>query len=527
MVFRLIRNYLIAVSFLGTVLVAESILIRSNGNEPNTLSPISGLNSLASNIKRDLFEPLMSLDADGNIILGQARSYSMSKNKMTYTFSIKENAKWSDGSPVTAYDFEYTYRYIVNPRNHIKHAWFLTMLNIQNSVEIIKGDKSVNTLGVHALSNKILQIKLSQKTHFFLAGLSYIMMSPIPMKIVEKYGNKWTNSQYMISNGAYRLKKWMKGTKIVLEKNSFYYNKEKVKIDKVVYLPIDKESIALKKYKLDEVDYIEEIPKNKYSELQKEYKKELKTSDLLGTYYLSMNINKYPFSQVKVRRALSYAIDREVISRKVMGTGEKPLYTFIPKGIKNYTTPIPEYQAWTQEKREVEAKLYMLQEGFTKDDPIEFELLYNGNEQNRRVLLAVVGMWKKVFKKAIKVTLKELEWSDYQEQKSNYDVVRLGWVADIDDASNMLEIYTRTHPYNHAGYKNKYFEQLLHSAKNIDNIEIRENIYQKLDLMLSKDMPIIPLFQFSRARLIKPYVHGYAEKNMLDKVFSKYLYIKH
>ena len=525
LIFRTLLHYLLILGFFHSILFADNTLIRINGNEPETLYPLADTNSLASNIRRDLFEPLMSKDREGNVILGQAKSYTLDKTKTIYTFILRDDAKWSDGSPVTAYDFEYTYRYMADPKNHISRAQYLKRLNILNIHAIINGEKPVKKLGIKVFNEKTIQITLEKPTYYFLAGLSHICMSPLSEKIIKKSKSLLDTTQNFISNGAYQLQNWEREKQIVLKKNPYYYDVKKVQIETVIYLPIDKESKAFNMYMSGEVDYLEEVPKNKYNQLKKEYPDELKTSNLLGSYYLSFNLKKELFNQLNLRKALSYAIDREVLAKKVMGTGEKPLYNFVPKGMQNYITPIPEYQKWTQAQRESKARTLFKEFGFTTKNPLQFELLYNANEQNRRVLLSVISMWKKVFHEGINVKLKALNWNAYQKEKINYSIVRSGWIADINDASNMLEIFTQNHSYNNSFYKNKLFEKKFAKAKITKDLKIREALYQKLDLIITEDMPIIPLFQFTTARLVKPYVKGY-KNTPLDTIFSKYLSIE-
>ena len=525
MIFKKILYHIFIVTIIHITLFADFSLTRVNANEPNTLYPAGDNNALAGNIRRDLFEPLMTKDKDGNIILGQAKAYKLNKRKTIYTFTLRDDIYWSNGSPVTAYDFEYAYQYMADPKNHVAKAQYLTILNILNSNDVSTGQKPIESLGVKALDVQRLEITLKSPNYYFLAGLSSICMSPLPKKILKEYNTLWLTGKQFISNGAYQLQGWERGEKLVLQKNPYYYDAKKVAIDTITYLPINKESKAFNLYKSGKVDYLDEIPKNRYRQLKQKYPNELKNTDLLGTYYLSLNLKKPPFDQLNIRKALSYAIDREILTEKVMRTGEKPLYTFVAKGFKAYTTPIPAYQKFSQKQRESKAKSLFRKAGFTTNNPLKIELLYNINEQNKRVLLAVIGMWKKVFDGLLYVKLKSLKWNEYQKEKENYSIIRAGWIADINDVSNMLEIFTQKHPYNISFYKNTIFEELLKKAKSIEDKKEREALYQKLDLMIIRDVPVIPLFQFTASRLIKPYVKGY-QNTPLDTVFSKYLSIE-
>jgi oligopeptide transport system substrate-binding protein len=520
---------LVLATFLtATCTFASSELVRGNGAEPATLDATLGEGVPGSNVMRDLYETLMTEDSEGNIIPGQAESYEINDDKTVYTFKIRKEAKWSNGDDVTANDFEYSFKRGVDPKIAAKYSWYFKILGIKNGADILAGKKPVDSLGVKALDAKTLQITLSKPIPYFLIGVAHITTAPVPQKIIEKFGKKWTNPANIVTNGPYVLKEWVVNEKIVLEKNDNYYAKNDVKIDKVTFLPIPEQSTELNRYKAGEIDYLYELPKNQYKKLMKTIPNEVKVLGRVGTYYYYLNMKKKPFDDVRVRKALSYAVNRKILAEKVLGTGEIPAYTFVPNIVSGYTAPIPEYQTWTQKQREEKARKLLAEAGITKSNPLKFELLYNTSEQHKRNALAISSMWKKAFKGAVVVTLKNQEWKTYlQEKKSgNYQVARAGWIGDYNEASTMLDLLTVGHSSNNSFYNNPKYDKLMNEARSTTDDVKRNKLYQEVDLMVAEDMPVIPLFQYSNARLVKPRVGGYPKINPLGAIYTKHLYIK-
>jgi len=524
----LILRFFLALLSLTTMLFAKQTLVRGNGAEPTTLDPVLVEGTPASHVIGDLFEPLMSNDPEGKVILGQAESYTLSKDRRVYTFKIRKDANWSNGDPVIAKDFEFAFRRGVDPKVAAKYSWYFKILGIKNAAEISKGKKPVSSLGVKALDQKTLRITLANPVPYFVIGLAHGTMSPVPEKVVRKYGQNWTKPGNLVCNGAYKLKTWVVNERIVLVKNTKYYAENKVQIDQVTYLPISGATVELGRYKAGEIDMLHELPKSQYKSFIKNSPREVKVFGQVATYYYELNSRKKPFNDVRVRKALSYAIDREVLVSKILGTGEKPAYLVVPEVVSGYTVILPEYAKWTQKQRNQKAKEFLNAAGFRSSHPLKFELLYNTNEQHKRNALAIASMWKKVFKGAVMVTLKNQEWKTYltDKQLGHFDVARAGWAGDYNEASTMLDIFTKGHAANNSFYDNPKYDLLMNKARRVLDHQKRNKLYQQADAMLAEDMPIIPVFQYSMARLVKTRVGGYPRINPFDKIYTKYLYIK-
>ncbi len=517
------------VCLLSTSANAIQELVRGNGAEPTTLDPTLGEGVPGSLVKSDLFEPLMVTNREGNVILGQASSYTVSKDQKIYTFKIRKDAFWSDGSKVTANDFEYSFKRAVDPKNAAPYAWYVKILGMKNGADIIAGKKPSSSLGVKALDKETLQITLDKPIPYFIKGLAHGVMAPVPQKQIEKYGIKWTKPENMISNGAYTLKEHVVNEKIVLVKNDKYYGKDKVQITKVTFLPIPESSTEFKRYQAGEIDMTTSgVNLSIYKQMMKTNPNEVKTYGQLGTYYYYMNMRKKPFDDVRVRKALSYAINRSLITKKILGTGQRPAFVLTPNSVDGYTAPMPAYQKLTQKQREKEAIKLMTEAGITPSKPLHFELLYNTNEAHKKIALAISSMWKKVFKGAVSVTLKNQEWKTYlaDEKSGNYEVARAGWLGDYNEASTMLDLLTKGHSSNNSFYDNPAYDKLINKARGTINEVERNKLYQKADMIIARDMPIIPIYEYTTTRLVKTNVGGYPKVNPLDKLKTQFLYIK-
>lgn len=525
--FKLTMAVFTAFILTTTSLVAKQELVRGNGAEPGTLDPGLSEGVPASNVIRDLFETLMSEDREGNVILGQAESYTISDDKLIYTFKIRKDAKWSNGDDVTANDFAYSFRRTTDPKTASPYSWYLKILGIKNTADIIAGKKPSSSLGVKAINSKTLKITLGKPIPYFLMGIAHPTMAPVPQKVIEKYGKNWTKAKNMVSNGAYKLKEWVVNEKIVLVKNDKYYNADKVKIDKVTFLGIPDEA-DLSRYKAGEIDMLYQLPSNQYKSLLKTHPKEIRILRRLGTYYYSLNMKKKKFKDIRVRKALSYAVNRDVIAYKILGTGQKPAYTFVPDNVSEFNVKIPPYAKLTQKQRDKQAKKMLNDAGFSKSKPLKFEILYNTSESHKRLALTIASMWKKAFDGAVIVTLRNQEWKTYLSERrlKQYDVLRAGWVGDYNEASTMLDILTIGHSSNNGSYENPEYNKVMNKARGIVDSKKRNKLYQKADAMIVRDVPIIPLYQYSAARLVKPHVGGYPKINPLGSLYTKYFFIK-
>ncbi|WP_330926198.1 peptide ABC transporter substrate-binding protein [Candidatus Sororendozoicomonas aggregata] len=509
----------------GTTLAKEQTLVRGNGTEPASLDPQKVEGVPGSNVLVDLFEGLITQDSNGNVIPGQAESWTVSDDNKLFTFKIRDTAKWSNGDPVTAHDFVYAFQRAVDPETASRYAWYMEIPTIINASAIIRGEKPVDTLGVRAVDDKTFQVKLEKPVPYFIKMLAHTTMFPVHQKTIEKYGDDWTKPGNMVSNGAYTLKEWTVNERIVLERNPNYWNDKETVINQVTYLPITSQTAELNRYKAGEVDMTSTIPLEHYKSLKESIPEEIKTTPYLGTYYYEFNTQKPPFDDARVRKALSYAIDRNAITQYVLGQGQLPAFTMTPSSVSGFTPPDLPYSHLSQSELNAKAKKLLEEAGYSQSNPLKVTLLYNTLDSHKKIAIAISQMWKPL---GVQVTLENKEWKTYLDSKDegDFEVARGGWIGDYNEASSMLDLKTSTHGQNDGKYSSKEFDAIMAKSRTVTSDEERAELYKQAEEILAKDMPLAPIYQYVTSRLVKPEVGGYPMNNVEDNIYTRELYIK-
>ncbi|KLT72837.1 peptide ABC transporter substrate-binding protein [Neisseria arctica] len=502
---------------------SQSITI-NNGAEPESLDPhkVSGVPE--SHLLTQLLEGLTSTDKDGNTAPGMAESWESADNQV-WIFKLRD-AKWSDGSPVTAEDFVYSLRRLVDPKTGSPYASYLDDAHVLNAGDVMNGKKAPDTLGVKAVDERTLEITLSQPVPYFPDMLVHTSVKPVNKKAVEQHGDKWTSPENFVSNGPYKLKSWEVNSQIVLERNPGYYDNANTKIDRAVFLPISSPPTDVNRYKAGEVDFTyNDLPSDQFQTLKKEMGEEMKTSPLLCVYYYETNTVKPPFDDVRVRRALALALDRDTFAEKVVGRGETAAYQFTPTATQGIVPNKPEWAGWSQEQRVAEAKKLLTEAGYSEAKPLSFDLLYNTNENHKKNAVAAAALWKQTLG-FVNVNLANQEWKTYLESRRSgkYQMARAGWCADYNEPSSFLNILKTGNSNNHGKYSSAEFDRLMaETLKPGISTEQRADLYRQAEAVLDKDMPNINVYHYANVRLVKPYVEGYSVKDPMDNFHLKYM----
>ncbi|EPB5618290.1 ABC transporter substrate-binding protein, partial [Salmonella enterica subsp. enterica serovar Infantis] len=379
----------------GVQLADKQTLVRNNGSEVQSLDPHKIEGVPESNVSRDLFEGLLISDVEGHPSPGVAEKWE-NKDFKVWTFHLRENAKWSDGTPVTAHDFVYSWQRLADPNTASPYASYLQYGHIVNIDDIIAGKKPATDLGVKALDDHTFEVTLSEPVPYFYKLLVHPSVSPVPKSAVEKFGDKWTQPANIVTNGAYKLKNWVVNERIVLERNPQYWDNAKTVINQVTYLPISSEVTDVNRYRSGEIDMTyNNMPIELFQKLKKEIPNEVRVDPYLCTYYYEINNQKAPFNDVRVRTALKLALDRDIIVNKVKNQGDLPAYSYTPPYTDGAKLVEPEWFKWSQQKRNEEAKKLLAEAGFTADKPLTFDLLYNTSDLHKKLAIAVASIWKK------------------------------------------------------------------------------------------------------------------------------------
>ena len=511
----------------GTELAAQQELVRNNGSEPASLDPHKVESDVEFGIIRDLFDGLVAVKKDGSVEPRLAQSWE-NKDNTVWVFHLRPNVTWSDGTAITAKDFVWSWQRLVDPKTASPYASYPGNMHIENAADIALGKKTPDTLGVKALDDNTLEIRLTQPTSAFLAMLGHPSLVPLDKILISRFGDKWTKPEHIVTSGAYKLSDWVVNERIVAVRNPRYWDNDATVVNKVTYLPISSETADVNRYKAGEIDITYTVPVNQFAQLKKTLGDQVSVSPLLATYYYEFNTTKAPFNDPRVRRALNMALDKDIIADKVMGQGQRPAWLISQPEIGGVTLSAPDYAAWPQEKRIAEAKRLLNDAGFNEAHPLSFNLLYNTMETHQRIAIAVSSMWKKNL--GVEAKLQNQEWKTYIDSRNtgNFDVIRASWVGDYNEPSTFLSLLTSTHSGNIARFNDPAYDKILSQAAQETQADARNADYNAAEKVIAEKAPIIPVYQYTNGRLIKPWLKGYPITNPEDVAYTRTMYlIKH
>ncbi len=494
----------------------------NNASEPETLDPHLAQGVQEANIIRQFSEGLVSTDNDGNLIPGIATEWTTSDNKV-WTFKLRD-ANWSNGDPVTADDFVYSFRRLVDPATGSYYASYLEDAKLVNAQAVIDGKVKPEELGIKAIDAKTLEITLSEPVPYFVDMMIHSSVQPVHRATVEQFGEKWTDPANIVVNGAYKPSQWVINEKIVLEKNPSYYDADKVTLESLTVLPIPQATTDVLRYQAGEIDITaSELPPEQFEQLKKDHGDELKTAPTLCTYYYDLNHEKPPFNDPKVRQALALALDREQIADKVMGQGQVVAYQFTPTAIKGNLNYTPEWQAWDTARRIETAKQLLAEAGYSESNPLNFDLLYDTNESHKKIAVAASSLWKQSLG-FVNVNLTNQEWKSYLDSRrnGNYQMARARWCGDYNEASTFLNLRKSNNTNNWTRYKSAEFDQVMAQtlAAGLSDAD-RIKLYEQAERIMDQDHSQINIFYYANVRLVKPRVGNYANTDPLDQWQAK------
>lgn len=509
----------------GIELADEQVLHWGNGAEPQSLDPHKSEGIPSSNIQRNLFEGLLTEAADASLVPGAAESWEVSEDGKVYTFKLRENGRWSNGDPVTAHDFVYGIRRSLDPKTLSRYQFIL--YPIENAEQVAAGELPVEATGIEALDDYTLEIRLENSTPYFLGQLAHSSAYPVHRATVEQYGDRFARPGNLVSNGAYMLEDWVIQSYVKLARNPYYWNNDETVIETVYMYNTEDKSAELKRYRADEEDITySSLPKAQMDWMRKNLGDELHIAPYLGSYYYGFNLTQPPFSThgVELRRALALAINRDVITGEITNAGEIPAFGFVPP-VDNYTGQQMPEAKWTQAEREAEAKRLYAEAGFSREKPLRIEIMYNTEEDHRRIAIAVAAMWKQVL--GVEASILNQEWKVFLDTRNamrDTQVFRQGWIGDYNDANTFLELYQSTSGLNDTGFKSAEYDRLLKLAAAENDLAKRARHLEAAESILLDEMPIIPLYFYVTTTLVKPWVQGF-EPNIMDRHRAQYLSI--
>jgi oligopeptide transport system substrate-binding protein len=507
----------------GTERAAVQVLHKGNGAEPQTLDPHKSEGVPASNILRDLFEGLTIEAPNGDLMPGAAESWEISADGLVYTFKLRAGARWSNGDPVTAADFAYGLRRSVDPKTLSRYTAILKP--IANAEQVANGALPVSALGVQAVDDHTLEIRLASPAPYFLGLLNHSATYPVHRASAEQHGDRYARPGNLVGNGAYRLAEWTVQSHIKLVRNAHYWDDADTTIDEVYYYPLENQAAELKRYRADELDFTNELPYKQLTWIRENLADELVLAPYLGSYYYGLNITQPPFKDnLKLRQALALAVDRDIITRQVTGAGEIPAYGWVPP-VNNYQSQRMPGAELSQAEREVRAKQLYAEAGYGPENPLTVEFLYNTHQNHKSIGVAVASMWKTVL--GVETRLINQEWKVFLEarrKKTDTQVFRGGWIGDYNDAFTFAELLHSENAQNDAGYANPEYDRLLQAAARERDLARRAELLQSAEAVLLADQPLIPIYFYVTKRLVKPWVGGF-QPNIMDHHYTKDMFI--
>jgi len=497
-----------------------------NSSDPKSLDPNIAEGSNANNIILCLFEGLINYDPkDLHPIPGVAQSWKISDDGLTYTFFLRKNAKWSNGDPVTAHDFVFSWKRILTPKMATSYGYML--FYVRNAKAYSDGKLAdFSQVGVKAKHNYTLVVTLENPTPFFINIMQHYVSFPVHKATIEKYGkwddlaNSWTRPGKIVSNGAFTLKSWQMNKKLVVVKNPLYWDAKNVKLSEVHFYPIDNALTETRMFRSGELHKTADLLPSKIPLLKKKYPENIKLDPYLSVYYYDLNVKRPPFDNKLVRKAFAMAVDRESIVQYVTKAGQKPTGSLVPPNTNGYYSP-------TEIPFDVKkAKELLAQAGYPdgKGFPT-VEVMYNTTEGHKVVAEAIQQMWNKYL--GVKVTLANQDWKVFIDTRNNHDftIARDGWIGDYNDPNTFLDMFVTGGPQNHTGFSNVKYDRLIAKAATIQDKEKRNDIFKKAEAILLDEAPIIPMYVYTTKYLLHTDVKDW-HANLLNVHPLRHVYLE-
>lgn len=507
-----------------TPALAEMVWNRGNSADPESLDPHKTSTIYEAHIIKDLFEGLVTEDVVANPVSGAAESWTISDDGTVYTFKIRDNAVWSNGDPVTADDFVFSFRRLLDPATGAEYASMLYV--VKNGEDANGGKVPVDQIGVRAIDAKTLEVTLQAPTPYFLEMLQHQATFPVNPKNLAEFGDDWVKPGNMVSNGAFTLAEFIPNDHITVVKSPTFHDAANVKLDKVVYWPTEDRSTAMKRYEAGELDSNDDFPTEQLADLKAKFGDQLKLGPYLGTYYYAMKWDKEPWSNVQLRNAVSMAIDRDFLAEKVWNNTMVPAYGMVPPGISGYASYEAPYAGMSQIDREDEAAKILKELGYGPDHPLHMEIRYNTSENHKNTAVAIQEQLKPLGVEVTMVNTDTATHYGYLEHKGDFDVARAGWIADYKDPESFLGISVGASGNNYSDYNNPRFEELMKQAAAAgSNPAERMKLLAEAEKVLVDDLGNIPLLFYGYHNIVSPKVKGW-ESNVMDFHLSRYVWIE-
>lgn len=499
-----------------------------NFAEPQDIDPQVVQGVPEQHLIQALFEGLVTEDpVDLHPIPGLAKSWEISPDGLVYTFHLRENLRWSDGTPITTDDFLMSWKRMISPKLAAEDAYLIYNF-VRGARDYYEGRiTDFSQVGLKAPDGRTLRVTLNSPTPFLIKVIAnHYAWHAVPIKVLLRYGTleerstQWTHPGNFVGSGPFMLKEWTPQERIVVVRNPNYWDAAHVRLDEVDFLPTEDIPAEERMFRAGQLDKTQEVPISKIDTYKKDHPELLHIDPYLGIYYYRCNVTRPPLNDKRVRKALALAIDRESLIRNVTKGDERPAYAVSYPEDAGYTARAQLAGSLADARRLLSEAGYPDAKGLP---PIQ--LLYNTSANNKQIAEAIQEMWRRNL--GVNVDLVNQEWKVYLDSQHthNYQIERAGWIADYEDPHVFLEIWESGNGNNDTLWSNPDYDRLLREALGARDDAARYEIYQKMDAILVDECPVIPIYYYTRPYLMSPKVKGYWP-NLLDNHPFKYIYME-
>ena len=517
----------------GSTATSGQDLMFNLGEDPETIDPTLNTSSGAGTIIVNAFEGLMLLDESEQPTYGAAENMEVSEDGLVYTFKLRQDGKWSDGEPVTANDFKYSWMRALDKATAAEYSYQLYY--IKNAEKFYNGEVSADEVGIKVVDDYTLEVTLESPTSYFPQLLAFPTYAPLREDIVSANPEGWaTSPETYICNGPFKLVKWDMKDQLVFERNENYWDASNVKLDSLTFKLVTDETTAYSELKAGNFDMVNSVPTNEIQPGKEEGL--VKISPYLGTYFFAINVGKQDtlnddvkkaLSNKLVRQALNLAVDRQEIIDNVAKAEQVPAYSFVPKGIFNEDgsefADKEYYDPAAMDENIAKAKELLKEAGYENGEGLPtFELMYNSEGAHKDICQIIQQNWAEI---GVNVELTNQEWAVFlnTRQQGDYQISRHGWIGDYVDPMTFLDMWVTGGGNNDCGFSNAEYDKLITDAKVETDAAKRTEMLRKAEDILMDEMPIIPIYYYTNVRAWNDNVKG-IQCSTLGKIYFKGAY---
>lgn len=505
--------------------IEQQILHIGNGDEPSDVDPHVTTGMPEAHLQYALFEGLVT--KNGKTLEPEpavAESWTRSEDGKTYTFKIRNTARWSNGDEITAEDFVWSWQRALLPALGNQYAYSLNV--IRNAEKFNRGEiTDFSEVGVKALDKYTLQVELNHPVPYFLELLDHHSLYPVHRATIEKFGaadqrgTRWTRPENFVGNGGFVIKEWQSNKVFSVKKNPLYWDAENIRLNEIHFYPIQQSTTEERMYRAGQLHITKTVPSAKLEQYHADKDPALRSFSFLGTYNYLLNTTKPPLDDVRVRKALAYSIDREQITSKVTKGGQIPAFHFTPPFENGY-------QATSNIPYDIEqAKALLAEAGYPNGEGFPpITIMYNTMEDHQKIAVVIQQMWKRALN--INVNIQNQDWKVFLAtlRTGDYQVARSGWVGDYYDPNTFLDVFVTDGGNNKTGWSNARYDELIMLAANTVDEQQRLAYFQEAEALLVEEVPTIPIYTYATNSLVHPAVKNW-HNNLMDYYSYKHVYL--